>query len=95
MIKYLGFLICLIIIIGAVSHVRYYYNNILSFLLVAGGSLGYALLKNQKGKSGKNCGNGVIYCWFDTSIGLIALTAGKWDNWSDLDKTVLHFLWRF
>ena len=45
--KYIGLLICFIIIIGAISHVGLnYYNDILSFSFVAGGSLGYGLLKN-------------------------------------------------
>ena len=49
MIRYLGLLICLLIIIGAISHVGLnYYNDILSFSFVAGGSIGYGLLKGQK-----------------------------------------------
>ena len=31
----------------------------------------------------------VYFGWFGTLIGLIALTAGKWDNWGDIDKTGL------
>ena len=87
--KYIGLLICLLIIIGAISHVGFYhYNDILSFSFVAGGSVGYGLLKDQKDKFIINCGNGAVYFgWFGTLIGLIALTAGKWDNWGDIDKT--------
>ena len=89
--RYIGLLICFFIIIGAISHVGFnYYNDILSFLFVAGGSVGYGLLKNQNEKFILNCGNGAIYFgWFGTLIGLIALTAGKWDNWGDIDKTGL------
>ena len=89
--RYIGLLICFFIIIGAISHVGFnYYNDILSFLFVAGGSVGYGLLKNQNEKFMLNCGNGAVYFgWFGTLIGLIALTAGKWDNWGDIDKTGL------
>ena len=89
--QYIGFLICLIVIIGAISHVGLnYYNDIMSLSFVAGGSLGYGLIKNQKGKFIKNVGNGAVYFgWFGTLIGLIALTAGKWDNWGDIDETGL------
>ena len=87
--KYIGLLICLLIIIGAISHVGFnIYNDILSFSFVAGGSVGYGLLKDQKGKFMINCGNGAVYFgWFGTLIGIIALTAGKWNNWGDIDKT--------
>ena len=80
--SYIGLLICFIIIIGAISHVGFsYYNDVLSFLFVAGGSVGYGLLKNQNEKFILNCGNGAVYFgWFGTLIGLIALTAGKWEN---------------
>ena len=89
--KYIGLLICLIIVIGAISHVGFnYYNDFLSFLFVAGGSVGYAFLKNQNDKFITNCGNGAVYFgWLGTLIGLIALTAGKWDNWGDMEKTGL------
>ena len=89
--RYIGLSICLIIIIGAISHVGFdYYNDFLSFLFVAGGSFGYGLLKDQKDKFIINCGNGAVYFgWFGALIGLIALTAGKWDNWGDIEKTGL------
>ncbi len=89
--KYIGLSICFFIIFGAVSHVGFnYYNDILSFLFVAGGSVGYGFLKNQKNKFIINCGNGAIYFgWLGTLIGLIALTGGKWDNWGDIEKTGL------
>ena len=86
--KYIGLVICLLIIIGAISHVGFnYYNDILSFSFVAGGSVGYGFLKNEKDKFIINCGNGAVYFgWFGTLIGLIALTAGKWENLDDIDK---------
>ena len=87
--SYIGLLICIFIILGAISHVGFnYYYDILSFLFVAGGSVGYGLLKDQKDRFIINCGNGAVYFgWFGTLIGLIALTAGKWNNWGDIDKT--------
>ena len=87
--QYIGLLICLLIIMGAISHVGFnIFNDILSFSFVAGGSVGYGLLKDQKGKFIINCGNGAVYFgWFGTLIGIIALTAGKWNNWGDIDKT--------
>ena len=87
--SYIGLLICLLIITGAISHVGFnIYNDLLSFSFVAGGSVGYGLLKDQKGKFIINCGNGAVYFgWFGTLIGIIALTAGKWNNWGDIDKT--------
>ena len=89
--QYFGLSICLFIIIGAISHVGFnYYNDILSFLFVAGGSVGYGFLKNQKNEFVTNCGNGAVYFgWLGTLIGLIALTAGKWNNWGDIEKTGL------
>ena len=87
--KYIGLLICLLIIMGAISHVGFnIFNDILRFSFVAGGSVGYGLLKDQKGKFIINCGNGAVYFgWFGTLIGIIALTAGKWNNWGDIEKT--------
>ena len=83
----------MLIIIGAISHVGFnYYNDMLSFSFVAGGSVGYGFLKDQKGKFITNCGNGAVYFgWFGPIIGLIALTAGKWQNWEDIDKTGTAF----
>ena len=87
--KYIGLLICLSIIIGAISHVGFnYYHDMLSFSFVAGGSIGYGLLKGQKDQFIINCGNGAVYFgWLGTLIGLIALTAGKWNNWGNVEKT--------
>ena len=54
--RYVGLLICLLIIIGAISHVGLnYYNDILSFSFVAGGGVGYGLLKGQNDKFLINC----------------------------------------
>ena len=41
MTRYIGLMICLLIIIGAISHVGFnIYNDILSFSFVAGGCVG-------------------------------------------------------
>ena len=87
--RYIGLMICLLVIIGAITHVGFnIYIDLLSFSVVAGGCVGYGLLKDQKDKFIINCGNGAIYFgWFGTLIGIIALTAGKWNNWGDIDKT--------
>ena len=86
--RFIGLLMCLFIILWAISHVGFnYYYYILSFLFV-GGSVSYGFLKDPKGRFIINCCNGAVYFeWFGTLIGLIALTAGKWDNWGDMDKT--------
>ena len=87
--RFIGLLVCLFIIIGAINHVGFhYYFDFLSFIFVIGGSVGYGLLKNQKNKFIVNCGSGAVYFgWLGTLIGIIALTAGKWDNWGDINKT--------
>ena len=47
--RFFGLIVCLIIIIGAVHHVGFnYYNDIMSFLFVAGGSVGYGLIKIKR-----------------------------------------------
>ena len=67
--KYIGLLICLMIIIGAIHHVGFnYYSDILSFLFVIGGSFGYGLLKNQKNKFIINCGNGAVYLEYNILV---------------------------
>ena len=87
--RYIGLMICLLVIIGAITHVGFnIYIDLLSFSFVAGGCVGYGLLKDQKGKFIINCGNGAVYFgWFGTLIGIIALTAGKWNNLGDVEKT--------
>ena len=86
--KFLGLMICLFMIIGAVIHVGpTFYNDIQSLLIVIGGAFGYSLLKNKKNLYIVNFGEGAIYfAWLGTLIGLIALTGGKWDNWGDVEK---------
>ena len=87
--QYIGLVICYFILFGAISHVGFnYYTDFLSFLFVAGGSVGYGFLKNQKDNFITNCGDGAIYFgWLGTLIGLIALTGGKWDNWGNIETT--------
>ena len=86
--KFLGLLICLFIIMGAVVHVGpHLYNDLMSALFVLGGALGFALLKNQPSQMPANFGAGAVYFgWLGTLVGLIAMAAGAFDNWGDLDR---------
>ena len=88
MIKYLGLILCLFMIAGAVIQVGLsFYFDILSLLMVVGGALGYSLLKTKNNNYIFYYGDGAVYFgWLGTLIGLIALTGGKWDNWGDLEK---------
>ena len=86
--KFLGLIVCLFMIVGAVIHVGpSFYKDIHSLTMVIGGAFGYSLLKNKKENFIINFGDGAIYFgWLGTLIGLIALTGGKWDNWGDIEK---------
>ena len=86
--KFFGLIICLFIIIGAVTHVGLnFYKDIHALLFVVGGGIGYSFLKNQKDNYIINLGDGfVFFGWLGTLIGLIALTGGKWENWGDIEK---------
>ena len=86
--KFIGLIICLFIILGAVIQVGpSFYNDISSFLFVVGGGFGYSILKNNEESFIKNFGEGAIYFgWLGTLIGLIALTGGKGNNWGDIEK---------
>ena len=66
MTRYIGLLICVIIILGALSDVGFnYYYDILIFSFVTGGNVGYGLLKDEKDLFIINCGNGTVYFgWF-------------------------------
>ena len=45
--RYIGLMICLLVIIGAITHVGFnIYIDLFSFLFVAGGCVGYGLLKD-------------------------------------------------
>ena len=60
--KYVGVLICLAIIVGAVAHVGFHlYNDFMSMIFVLGGAVGFALLKNEASKMPRNFGDGADY----------------------------------
>ena len=86
--KFMGLIICMFMIFGAVIHVDpKLYNDFLSLLMVVGGGFGYSFLKNQKDSFIINFGKGTVYFgWLGFLIGLIALTGGKWENWGDIEK---------
>ena len=86
--KYIGLILCLFMIIGAVRHVGpSFYFDIYSLLMVGGGATGYSLIKTKTNNYIFCFGEGAIYFgWLGTLIGLIALTGGKWDNWGDIEK---------
>ena len=84
--KYLGLLICLFIIMGAVVHVGpHLYNDLMSALFVLGGALGFALLKNQSLQMPANFGAGAIYFgWLGTLVGLIAISGNAFGAWESV-----------
>ena len=84
--KYLGLLICLFIIMGAVVHVGpHLYNDLMSALFVLGGALGFALLKNQPLQMPANFGAGAIYFgWLGTLVGLIAISGNAFGAWESV-----------
>ncbi len=86
--KYLGLLICLFLVMGALFQIGiFFYIDINSFLIVFGGAFGYSLLKNKKQDYINNFGKGgIFFGWLAMLIGLIALTGGRYDNWGDIDK---------
>ena len=86
--KYLGLLICLFLVMGALFQIGIFlYVDINSILIVFGGAFGYSLIQNKKEDYITNFGKGAIFFgWLGMLIGLIALTGGRYDNWGDIDK---------
>ena len=86
--KYLGLLICLVLVMGALIQIGIFlYIDINSILIVFGGAFGYSLIENKKENYISNFGKGSIFFgWLAMLIGLIALTGGKYNNWGDIDK---------
>jgi len=86
--KYLGLLICLFLVMGALYQIGIFlYFDINSILIVSGGAFGYSLIKNKKENYITNFGKGAVFFgWLAMLIGLIALTRGKYDNWGEVDK---------
>ena len=86
--RVLGLAICLGTIIGAAATVGIHlYFDILSFLFVLGGAIGFLVMKNNPEKHIANFGDGAIYFgWLGTLVGLIAITGDRYFVWGDADK---------
>lgn len=74
--RFVGLVICLVIVAGAVSHINLdLYNDILSAQFVLGGATGYTLIGWKSGQWSKNFGKGAVFFgWMGTMIGFIAVT---------------------
>ena len=86
--KILGLAICLGTVVGAAATVGIHlYFDILSFLFVVGGALGFLVLKNNPQKHIANFGEGAVYFgWLGTLIGLIAITGDRFLVWGNVEK---------
>ena len=86
--KFIGLLICLFLILGAMFEIGItLYFDLYSLIIVIGGAAGYSLIKNNKKEYIINFGRGAVFFgWLGLLIGLIALTGGKYNNWGDIDK---------
>ena len=86
--KFLGLVICLGTIIGAVATVGIHlYFDILSFLFVLGGAIGFLVMKNEPESHIINFGEGAVYFgWLGTLVGLIAITGDRYLVWGDVGK---------
>ena len=88
MIKVLGLAMCLTSIFGAAILVGIdLYLDILSFLFVLGGAVGYALMKNTSNTHIKSFGEGAVFFgWLGTLIGLVAITGNRYEVWANVEK---------
>ena len=86
--KFLGLAICLGTLVGAAATVRIdLYVDILSFLLVLGGAVGFLVMKNKPENHLQNFGQGAVYFgWLGTVVGLIAITGTPSFVWGDVEK---------
>ena len=86
--KFLGLAICLATIFGAAATVGIHlYFDILSFLFVLGGAVGFLVMKNKPENHLQNFGQGAVYFgWFGTVVGLIAITGTPSFVWGDVEK---------
>ena len=91
--KFIGLLICLFLILGAMFEIGItLYFDLYSLIIVIGGAVGYSLIKNNKKEYIPNFGSGAVFFgWLGALIGLIALTGGKYNNWGDINKTGAAF----
>ena len=86
--KILGLAICLGTVIGAAATVAIHlYFDVLSFLFVLGGAIGFLIMKNNPENHITNFGEGAVYFgWLGTLVGLIAITGDRFLVWGDVDK---------
>ena len=86
--KILGLAICLGTVIGAAATVGIQlYFDVLSFLFVLGGAIGFLIMKNNPENHTTNFGMGAVYFgWLGTLVGLIAITGDRFLVWGDVDK---------
>tara|TARA_A100001015_G_scaffold287062_1_gene356437 strand:+ start:127 stop:480 length:354 start_codon:yes stop_codon:yes gene_type:complete len=86
--KFVGLLIVIFIIFGAVSITGFQlFNDIHSILFVLGGATGYSFFKSSRNDWIKNLGNGAVYFgWLGTLIGVISIAGNRFDVWGDIDK---------
>jgi len=86
--KVLGLAICLGTITGAAATVGIHlYFDILSFLFVLGGAIGFLVMKNDPENHIGNFGAGAVYFgWLGTLVGLIAITGNRFMVWGDIEK---------
>ncbi len=86
--KFLGLAICLATIFGAAATVGIHlYFDILSFLFVLGGAVGFLVMKNKPETHLQNFGQGAVYFgWLGTVVGLIAITGTPSFVWGDVEK---------
>ena len=86
--KFLGLAICLGTIVGAAATVGIHlYFDILSFLFVLGGAIGFLVMKNKPENHFQNFGQGAIFFgWLGTVVGLIAITGTPFFVWGDIEK---------
>ena len=86
--KFLGLAICLGTLVGAAATVRIHlYVDILSFLFVLGGAVGFLVMKNKPENHVQNFGQGAVYFgWLGTAVGLIAITGTPSFVWGNVEK---------
>ena len=86
--KFLGLAICLATIFGAAATVGIHlYFDILSFLFVLGGAVGFFVMKNKPENHLQNFGQGAVYFgWLGTAVGLIAITGTPSFVWGNVEK---------
>ena len=86
--KFLGLAICLGTLVGAAATVRIdLYVDILSFLFVLGGAVGFLVMKNKPENHLQNFSQGAVYFgWLGTVVGLIAITGTPSFVWGDVEK---------